>query len=383
MLTNEEIARYLAFGFTEPVEYRKPVEIKDISWNDAVSTYRELLEKAVKSYRYKQAAFACSGGIGSASLLAFVDYPVTAVGLSGKWSKPVADFYGVNHELCGVQDLSFEEFEQNIINMHKLFDKPHHRSVDTLIYHRNKKVSDMGFKHYVCEGGAVYLLPNLTQVLIKPDDYDVNFAKELYKNLEHSAYISEGYDFSKSLRRRNEPYSNYFHDYRAFAVETLKDFGFKEPLLELKNDTLKDFRMALADWFWPGTLSTFKYAESFGVDMLSPYFVNSDLWNFCLSLPIEMVSCLGAGKFVLREAMRDLLPPNLQTRHALTFYPHKKTYYDIKRNVMQLTDKYLSDPDAKIYNYLDYKLVRSLRKYHRRLPEWHLTHLAIWLEVNM
>ena len=96
-------------------------------------------------------------------------------------------------------------------------------------------------------------------------------------------------------------------------------------------------------------------AGMYGVECTHPFF-DLDVVNFCLSLPWQQKRRLGWEKWILRQAIGDLLPPDVKWRMTSFNFtsPFTRTAEKKRRNLLsdsslqsykQTLAQYVDDPD--------------------------------------
>ncbi len=381
MLTAENLGKYLRVGFIDDLDYGDVHPINDIPFDDAKSRIIEILEEYISELDPDKSAFVTTGGLNSASILAFKNGPdVKTFGFTGTWSLDLSEYFNTTHFLA-----DFSNIEEDLIEVNKLFDTPHLGTIgDVFIYSRLKKIHEQGIKIDVCEGGPEWLMlsyifvyPELFGLTAKRLEYNLNLAKELKDKSGYSK--SSNFSLGRAVLIDSKiPYiESLIDNYAIFPIADIEYLGYPSPTYELRKDNIFNLIQASVDWLAKNRLTSKVIAKSFGIEIDSPYFMNKSMVDFCLSLPIEYRYCYGSKKHILREAMGHLLPGFMWLR--MEFDPDRNNFSRIRSQIALLNEKYLRDKSMKIYNYLDYDKVQQIDEFRKK---WSLLNLSVWLETN-
>lgn len=126
-----------------------------------------------------------------------------------------------------------------------------------------------------------------------------------------------------------------------------------------------------------------RIASGFSIEVRHPFF-DKRLVEFCYSIPNEMKFRLGWDRYILRMAMENILPPEVQWR------PLKKYFTPIlKRNLLLLEknnlEKNLFNENYKIKEYVDLDFLKQifekneLNQGNYSATLWHVLILSLWL----
>jgi asparagine synthase (glutamine-hydrolysing) len=114
-------------------------------------------------------------------------------------------------------------------------------------------------------------------------------------------------------------------------------------------------------------------------------FLDHLLVEFAAQVPANLKIREGKGKYILRKAVEDLLPPSTLTRKKMGFpTPIKNWLLDPRANALYAK---LQEPDGFIASYLDMGRVKTMIEQHRNRTIdatdriWRLINLQYWGEI--
>lgn len=125
-----------------------------------------------------------------------------------------------------------------------------------------------------------------------------------------------------------------------------------------------------------------KMGQKHGLECRYP-FLDNDLVDYALQLPVNMKVNGNTGKLVLRDAMRGILPAEILERTKQGFSAPDGSWY--RGESMEYVCRVLLDKKARIYDYLNYDYVETLLQAHvngegnMRLFIWSLLSFEWWL----
>lgn len=133
-----------------------------------------------------------------------------------------------------------------------------------------------------------------------------------------------------------------------------------------------------------------KTAAKLGIEGRHPFY-DKRLVEFCLSLPIEMKLRQGYGRWILRQAMEGVLPPEVQWRHSKADLTPIQVGNFLTLEASLIHSLLLTDPAGALAEYLDPQTQRQLAARSHTLRQrgdyLHPTSVRdatlIWLSVNL
>jgi asparagine synthase (glutamine-hydrolysing) len=125
-----------------------------------------------------------------------------------------------------------------------------------------------------------------------------------------------------------------------------------------------------------------KMGQKHGLECRYPY-LDNDLVDYVLKLPVSMKVKGNTGKRIFRDAMRGILPIEILRRKKQGFSAPDDSWY--RGESMEYVCRVLLDKKARIYDYLNYDYVKTLvyghinGKSNMRLFIWSLLSFEWWL----
>ncbi len=193
-----------------------------------------------------------------------------------------------------------------------------------------------------------------------------DFDNDFYKNIYHPKYLKEIRSQSKTF----EEFSKYFEKVK--TASPLDQVLFAEIHSKMVNDyLLVEDRMSMAH----------------SVEERVP-FLDLDLVDFAMSIPIEMKIKHNQTKYIFRKAMEPLLPARIikKKKWGFTVNPYLQFKKDLKAKAEQkLTKTFIEKQGIFNYDYLraimDHKPHRKMRWHYNYL--WIVLGVAIWEDIFM
>lgn len=325
-----KIGTCYAKDFTYEVPSDKMLNIKR---EDAINEYEKILKDNCDLLRDQGYIFSLSGGLDSSLMFALAK-PDKAFCCQVDGNKD----YGYAKRLYPdvIKESSFMDIpmETQIIENQKLWNVPHCRRADFYDYHIYHQYDNV----------AVGEHPNYCRYL-------------------------------EYLKRGRQSRLKLFIDWcQLFSDDQIREFGYDPPTIQLVEETFDDFMAFVEDW----TKLTRKIFYHFRGKCESPYLMENAR-DYFKRLPIH----LKTDKTIIREVAKRNLPEFISTRKKDTkvykkFNPKYAAYRQVELD--NLKNKYLMNPEMKIFDHLPYEVVRKYLKDFRRC--WNLLNLAIWFEVH-
>jgi len=319
-----------AKDFTYEIPEEKYIGITE---EEAVERYEKIVRENCLLLKEQGYEFTLSGGLDS-SLMFVLAEPERAFCCQVDGNKDYAYAQRLYPDVIKESSFMDISMESQIIESQKLWDRPHCRRSDFYdyhVYHQYPKV-------------AVGEHPNWCNYL---------------RFLKHG---------------RKSRMKMYIDMKQIFSDDEVREFGYTPPELELKNDTFEDFQAMVEDW----TLLARRIFYHFRGKVESPYLMKNAN-DFLKGLPIH----LKTNKKLIKAVAKRNLPEFICARRKSTnaykrFDPKWAKYRQIELN--NLIEKYLLNPEMKIFEHIPYEVSRKHRKSFMRA--WNLLNLAIWFEVH-
>lgn len=395
------LSRYMVHGITKDFPTEKE-DTKTIYFNfkSAKEEFLQILTDNINSLHREDSVYTLSGGLDTTAILSLLNkeikHPIIHVDVIGNkdtyFSKMFASDKKLNLKIYNDTKYNLEEI---LLDLVKVWDEPHYVAGDINCYIAYKHIKEFS-NHTVAGSGSETLLMgfnwiyrSLIELAIRKRHYNVGLASQYMADSYWADIDSdENIDIVKSYISplKSDTYRDRFMACRHFCYfsdKELEDFGLSfpeeyNPISE--SASLQDSLWASHNWYKIVDRTT-KIGDYMGVKTVSP-FKEESITKFCMSLPVEMKYCLGSTRHIMRNALSGIVPGYVLNRSKEAFMPYPSWYAWMKKEIRKISDKYLSDPKAKIYEYLDFSLVQKHIKemeFHGR-KELKFIMLNLWLE---
>lgn len=145
--------------------------------------------------------------------------------------------------------------------------------------------------------------------------------------------------------------------------------------------TVQDAMLMDIENYLPGDIlvKTDRASMAHGLELRAP-FLDVDFASFCLSLPVHLKITDERDKAILRDAYSHAWTDSIRKRGKFGFGAPVEKWLS-RRTVQTLKDKYLNNPQSKIFSVLSFA---NSRTYVQRndYRTWILLVLAVWLEKH-
>ena len=378
-------------------ELDKDSQITMDSDEDYASKFKKLFAEAVECRlrSISPPGFELSGGIDSSSVLCMAKKILKEKsGYKGKinsfsytfngfecdeshYIKAVTDTGGIEPNFILGNEISFLEGIEKIL-WHQ--EQPVHTPYIAIMWNSYKKMHEKNMRVVLCGSGG-------DQVV----SYGTNYFRDLTVTLKWKKLIKELYNHSKNknlslyrlfknrvlfplipecLKKIIRPYYiktseisilNKKFAERIDAGEYLKELYWK-PLLE-NNTAKKDHYQKITEDILTVLEFRDRTSSSFCIEPRYP-FLDKRLVEFCYAVPTEIKFKFGWDRYILRAAMSDILPKEIQWRPdksvLIPFY--EKNFILFEKNHL---DKIIFSKNEKIEEYVDMNLIKDIYKEYK------------------
>ena len=391
-LNNLEIKKY----------YNLPVTNENISLSDAVDKVKILLDNAVKRQLIADVPVGAflSGGLDSSTIVAIASrykqgIKTFSFGFGDSinelpFAREVAKKYNTDHTELQVGDYDIYEL---MFKVQEIYDEPFADTSNIPTY----LISQAAAKHakVVLTGDAgdelfggywswyrrliyFYLFKNdpVKAVASLFSNFDIKRIKDFYYGCDG---IVDVFKF-KNLNEAHLSHAGIFSQNEINGLMKFKEISSKPYFPRIKNDVNDAIYFDIYNYM-PGDIlvKTDRASMFSGIELRAP-FLDFELADFLISLPVNLKINHNRDKIVMREAFAELWPESIRSRKKQGFgSPITKWLKDKK--MAQLKNDYLADANNKIYSILDFNKVKPyLIKDDYRL--WALLNLSLWLETR-
>lgn len=389
-------------GKIEIKKYWKiPQQEIEISEEEAIEKLRELMEKSIQKYIHADAKVGAflSGGLDSGMVVAlsskYTD-KLSTIGFAYEGdmnempeARKMAEKYNCDHHEVYMND---EEIAEVMEKIYSKLDEPLGDSALPALYKICEKAREE-MKVVITGNGGDELFGGYgwyqTELEIMKEGKTSPILLPFYKlgslisdklNLQKPlAFFRKKVFFGKNpdIVTFHKKIYNFFSDAEirelGVTAEYKKDYG-----LSLDPKTLNTcLNMDLMDVFQGDFMvKDDRISMMNSIELRNP-FLDKDLVEFCVSLPAKYKVDENQRKIILRKAFGDKLHPDILSKSKQGFGAPRERWLR-KPAVEELTQKYLKNPQNKMFRYLSYDVVQKHLSYGQK--HWSLLVLGIWFD---
>lgn len=381
--------------------------------DSAIHKFQELFEKSIQKQLVADVPVGAflSGGLDSSTIVAVAskykkNLKTFSFGFGDTinelpYAQEIADKYGTDHRVLRSEDY---DIAQLLLEMAEVYDEPFADSSNIPTYLISKLAQDhlkvilTGDGADELLGGYDYWYQSALRVERNKNRYKImrkltNVIKCKHKTghnlkkiipLQFWRLIPPHLQYDNILLQQEEN-RKIFSDIEIkelcknnyFSVDSVlkKAYSFEQE--NTVNDVLK---MDLEDYM-PGDIlvKTDRASMAHGLELRSP-FLDHELAEFCISLPVSLKINERFLKVLLRKAYGDLWTSSIRTRGKQGFGAPVHEWLQVD-SVQKLKQTYLLDERMKIYSILSFE---KIQEYIRsdNYKTWILLVLSIWMERN-
>lgn len=395
----DKIGQYLNRGFIWDYSFKEPLPYTSLSFDKCKETFYKLLDQNVKHIldQNKKVLWTMSSGLDTSAILSHVikydndphtvclDNGRTDVDFSIKLAK---EWNLKNHNIVNIVPSSYS-VEQDLLEMNSLFRSPYAHSYLFFCYNLFKYASEKGYDIVVMgDGPDVAMLgthdlhTNIILTAIETKEYDLNLANDILENsnyVEHTVFTKEQLLYNSLMFNvgRLPIYNDeffYFIWHRHELKQKYKIDEYRVPDNALAQRIYIEWEQFLVRSRRPADLLLTK----FNFDQFSPY-LESNLCQFMLSLPVHYRYTLNSTKHLMREIYGSYLPDFIMNKDRTGFNPNDiwaKEYFNV---INYLLDGYVHNRSRKIHRYIDVSYLINLSEFTFN-RKWALINLSMWME---
>jgi hypothetical protein len=414
MLTKQELAKYLKYGWVSDYNYPEP---KKKTKTDYRSLVDELEEKCKDSIlqTYELAdnpVYLLSGGVDS-SIVASQVKDIKTLAITNwnwkdeSWALKVADTFSTTHQGFETQN---EFYEEDLRKIQTHFDKPYSLLLGFFWFLTAKTLTELGHYTFIDGNGPDHsMMEDAGNLIIERATLIGQYEPTVAQKYLVNSFIKDISPSSKvmlKLLMQEHTIDKYIDalPFNQFVIvfddDEVSNFGLEPFKLELREESIDHIDELLfhvkeesANLFYD------MVEQTLGCESYHPL-RRQDILDTCMETPYEIKNALGFQKLPFREICKRWVNYEIAARLKTNWVPNVPSRdnwlvgdhdfnYPIKLDTFkQLIDEYLKKKDNKIYNYLDYDLVvpcydsqpPGITKFSRQI--WNLLNLSIWMECH-
>lgn len=382
--------------------YQLPETNETISLMDAVGKCESLLDIAIKRQLIADVPVGAflSGGLDSSTIVAIASrykqgIKTFSFGFGDSinelpFAREVAEKYNTDHTELQIGDY---DIYQLMFKMQEIYDEPlaDTSSIPTYLISqaasKHTKVVLTGDAGDELFGGywswyrrlvyfSLFKKDPIKALTLLVSDFNINQLKDCYYGFNG---IAQSLRFNSLIKA----HLNNIGIFKGYEIDRLIGKEKNNSLNifpRLKNDVNDAIYFDISNYM-PGDIlvKTDRASMFAGIELRSP-FLDHELADFLISLPVSLKINHNRDKIIMREAFSKLWPESIRSRKKQGFgSPITKWLKDKK--IAQLKNDYLGDTNNKIYSILNFNEVKTyLMKDDYRL--WALLNLSLWLETR-
>lgn len=376
--------------------YSIPANEIAINLQDAKERFSELLENAIRKQLVadvKVGSF-LSGGLDSSTIVAMVNkflsnQTTISFGYSGEQNE--LDFAEEIARKYNTQHIEIFENRSNIaddlLKTAPYFDEP----FADMSYVPQYKICEAAARHLkVILAGDVgdelfggyhfYTVENQMKHHFSYTSILAKSALKLYGKFKETSFITAQNIKNKSILDYHfNQVRNYFNpkEISELGIKTHyeQDFSFVP-----RQHSLNDIMRTDLEKYVPGNMlvKSDRMAMANSLEVRTP-FLDQDFLEFCVQLPESLKITNENDKIILRESMQHYWTDTIKTRKKQGFGSPVENWLE-EKSMIELSNELLSDSNAQVFNYIDYKTTQKMLNKDRK--HWNLLQLAIWASYS-
>ena len=400
---NNLVYRFIKYGCGKPTPKKSRIDINLINDYNEV---KDSLSSSLKCELLKlpqDSIFELSGGIDSSFIVSHFKgiktfCASTSESNDKKYSSLISNEFNTRHESKDQNVLlSMINFKKAIVDICKNSKYPYAFKNDLGMYAFLNYISNKT-NHVVCGSGIEFqlmgyytLFNSILEQAIGIKEYDVKRALSYLEfNVKREKDVVP-LDYKECLKykkgnkyRLSQPkwWNSPFTDEEIFKLMNVHKS-------EITFTSIFEIENFILEWF--GKLYTIDrpadIAKIFGVTFFTPYMEKSII-DMTRKIPVELKKALNYHKYIFYQIASEKLPWYILSRKKGGLDLDVNYFRKKENDILELSNRYLGSRSLKIYNYLDFKIVKKIHKEFRVNFDgifkklWLLLNLSIWLEEN-
>lgn len=414
MLTKEELAKYLKYGWVSDYDYPDPLEKTKRNYHDLVNELEALSRDSIlETYTLADIpVYLLSGGPDS-TLVASQVGGIETAGITN-WNMRDAEWAIEASNTIGTYHVNIEtenEFtEYDLKRIQTWFDKPYSLLLGFFWFLTAKSLMGIGYDTFIDGNGPDHSMMEdhgnkIIELAAYLGQYDYKKAQS-YLRKSFLRNTSGTNELMLKMLKREHTIDRYIdslplNQFRIiFDDDEVKALGLEPFKLELREESIDHIDELLFHMKEESANQFYQMIEdTLGCKGYHPL-RRKDILDVCRQTPYEIKNALGIQKLPYREICyrwvgrkfaarpkRDWIP-TIPPRNNWTIGDWDFNYPIVLDSFKELIDIYLRDKSRKIYYHLDYN---KLLKYYNSQPPgitrfsrqiWNLLNLSIWMECH-
>jgi len=382
--------------------YQLPETNETISLADAVGKCESLLDTAVQRQLIADVPVGAflSGGLDSSTIVAIASrykqgIKTFSFGFGDSinelpFAREVAKKYNTDHTELQIGDY---DIYQLMFKMQEIYDEPFADTSNIPTYLISQAASkhakvvltgDAGDELFGAYWGwyrrlvyfSLFKKNPIKALILLVSDFNIKQLKNFYYGCDG---INQSFKFNSVIKAHLNNIGIFKNNEIARLMGKEKNNSLSI-LSRLKNDVNDAIYFDISNYM-PGDIlvKTDRASMFAGIELRSP-FLDYELADFLISLPVSLKINHNRDKIIMREAFAKLWPESIRSRKKQGFGSPITGWLKDKK-MTQLKNDYLGDVNNKIYSILNFNEVRPyLMKDDYRL--WALLNLSLWLETR-
>ena len=414
MLTKQELAKYLKYGWISDYNYPTP---KKKSKTD----YRELVHELEKKCKdsiletYTLAdnpVYLLSGGVDS-SMVASQVLDIKTLAITNwnwkdeSWALKVSDILSTIHLEFETQN---EFYEEDLRKIQTHFDKPYSLLLGFFWFLTAKTLTEIGHYSFIDGNGPDHsMMEDSGNAIIERASMLGQYEPTVAQRYLINSFLKDTSSSSKvmlKMLKREHKIDKYIdalplNQFRViFSDDEVSKLGLNPFRLDLREESIDHIDEMLFHIKEESANLFYNMIEkTLGCKSYHPL-RRKDILKTCMETPYEIKNALGFQKLPFREICKKWINyeiaarpktnwiPNIPSRNNWLVGDHDFNYPIKLDSFKRLIKKYLEDRNRKIYDYLDYELISmfymsqppGISTFNRQI--WNLLNLSIWMECH-
>lgn len=415
ILSKKDLAKYLKYGWVSDYNYPEPKKKNRHVYQELVEELEKKCEESILDCHYscRNPIYLLSGGVDSSLVVSRAPKPAVTFSIGNwnmddsPWAQKASDVLKSIHREFNTQSQFYEE---DLWRIQSWFDKPYSLLLGFFWFLVAKELGRYGLFHFIDGNGPDHSMmeDHGNEIIIKAATMGQYNYKMGQKYLIESILddVTQSSHIMLKMLKQEHTIDRYIdalplNQFRIiFDDDEVEKFGLEPFQLDLREESIDHIDEILFHIKEESANLFYKMIEDvLGCKSYHPLRRN-DILEICRETPYEIKNALGYQKLPFRELCLWWVNYEIATRPKTDWVPRipeRRNWmvgdYDFSYPIdldsfKELVGIYLEHKNKKIYNYLDYNLVKpyfqsqppGISKFSRQI--WNLLNLSIWLECH-